>query len=174
METFDKIGRNLTIASVRYCQEPVNLAERVVPVSCSGSQGGSLTFMVRTVWLSMRSAIGEELEDFGLTTSQYATLMMTQRQPGKSVSDIARDVGSTRQAANEMLAGLEKADLIERRPHPTDRRTHQIFVTDAGRSLYERAHAAVERREAELEADFTPEQRTAVREWLTGMTEACR
>ncbi|MFE3261950.1 MarR family winged helix-turn-helix transcriptional regulator [Nocardia sp. NPDC059091] len=143
-------------------------------MSCSGSQDGSLTFMVRTVWLSMRSAIGEELKDFGLTTSQYATLMMTQRQPGKSVTDIARDVGSTRQAANEMLGGLEKAGLIERRPHPTDRRTHQIYVTDAGRAIYTEAHAAVGRREAELEAGFTPEQRAAVREWLSGMAEACR
>ncbi|WP_433594248.1 MarR family winged helix-turn-helix transcriptional regulator [Nocardia sp. CA-145437] len=143
-------------------------------MSCSGSQGGSLTFMVRTVWLSMRSAIGDELAEFGLTTSQYATLMMTREQGGKSVSDIARDVGSTRQAANEMLGGLEKAGLIERRPHPTDRRTHQIFVTDEGRAVYAKAHAAVNRREAELEADFTPEQRAAVREWLTGMAEACR
>lgn len=130
--------------------------------------------MVRTVWLSMRSAIGDELAEFGLTTSQYATLMMTREQGGKSVSDIARDVGSTRQAANEMLGGLEKAGLIERRPHPTDRRTHQIFVTDEGRAVYAKAHAAVTRREAELEADFTPEQRAAVREWLTGMAEACR
>ncbi|MFE5285859.1 MarR family winged helix-turn-helix transcriptional regulator [Nocardia sp. NPDC056611] len=143
-------------------------------MSCSGSQGGSLTFMVRTVWLSMRSAIGDELAEFGLTTSQYATLMMTREQGGKSVSDIARDVGSTRQAANEMLGGLENAGLIERRPHPTDRRTHQIFVTDEGRAVYAKAHAAVNRREAELEADFTPEQRAAVREWLTGMAEACR
>ncbi|WP_328290457.1 MarR family winged helix-turn-helix transcriptional regulator [Nocardia aurantiaca] len=143
-------------------------------MSCSGSQGGSLTFLVRTVWLSMRAAIGEVLKDFGLTTSQYATLMMTRKQPGKSVADIARDVGSTRQAANEMLAGLEKAGLIERHPHPTDRRTHQIQLTDAGRALYDRARAAVDRREAELEAGFTPEQRAAVREWLIGMTEACR
>ncbi|MTE15169.1 MarR family transcriptional regulator [Nocardia sp. CT2-14] len=122
----------------------------------------------------MRAAIGEVLKDFGLTTSQYATLMMTRKQPGKSVADIARDVGSTRQAANEMLAGLEKAGLIERHPHPTDRRTHQIQLTDAGRALYDRARAAVDRREAELEAGFTPEQRAAVREWLIGMTEACR
>ncbi|MFD7842221.1 MarR family winged helix-turn-helix transcriptional regulator [Nocardia sp. NPDC059764] len=143
-------------------------------MSCSGSQGGSLTFMVRTVWLSMRSAIGDELAEFGLTTSQYATLMMTREQGGKSISDIARDVGSTRQAANEMLGGLEKAGLIERRPHPTDRRTHQVFVTDEGRAVYAKAHAAVNRREAELEAGFTPEQRAAVREWLTGMAEACR
>ncbi|MEC3953227.1 MarR family transcriptional regulator [Nocardia sp. CDC153] len=135
---------------------------------------GSLTFMVRKVWLSMRASIGEVLADFGLTSSQYATLMMTQREPGMSVSDIAREVGSTRQAANEMLAGLEKEGLIERHPHPTDRRTHRIAVTKKGRDVYRKAHAAVGRREAELEAGFTAEQRAAIREWLGGMAEACR
>ncbi|WP_405493939.1 MarR family winged helix-turn-helix transcriptional regulator [Nocardia sp. NBC_00511] len=143
-------------------------------VSSDGREGGSLTFMVRKVWLSMRSAIGESLADFGLTSSQYATLMMTQHRPGMSVADIAREVASSRQAANEMLGGLEKEGLIERRPHPTDRRTHQIYVTDAGRELYARAEIAVDRREAELEAAFTPAQRAAVRVWLSGMAEACR
>ncbi|MFC9439559.1 MarR family winged helix-turn-helix transcriptional regulator, partial [Nocardia sp. NPDC057030] len=89
-------------------------------------EAGSLTFMIRKVWLNMRSAIGEELKAFGLSTSQYATLMMTASHPGMSVADIAREVASSRQAANEMLNGLEHEGLIERHPHPTDRRTHQI------------------------------------------------
>ncbi|GAB2515219.1 MarR family winged helix-turn-helix transcriptional regulator [Nocardia heshunensis] len=136
--------------------------------------GGSLTFMVRKVWLSMRASIGEVLVEFGLTSSQYATLMMIQGEAGMSVSDIARNVGSTRQAANEMLGTLERDGLVERHPHPTDRRTHQIRITDAGLALYQRAHAAVSRRENELEADIDPAQRAAVREWLLGMAEACR
>ncbi|QLY34814.1 MarR family transcriptional regulator [Nocardia huaxiensis] len=129
--------------------------------------------MVRSVWLGMRAAIGEELKEFGLSSPQYATLMMTAAQPGKSVSDIARDVGSTRQAANEMLAGLESQGLIERRPHPTDKRTYQLFVTDAGHKRYALAHKAVKRREDELEANLTPAQRTAIRTWMAGIATAC-
>ncbi|MFI5751464.1 hypothetical protein ACIBBE_37485 [Streptomyces sp. NPDC051644] len=33
---------------------------------------------------------------------------------------------------------------------------------------------AVDRREAGLEAAFTPEQRGAIRDWLEGISEACR
>jgi DNA-binding MarR family transcriptional regulator len=135
---------------------------------------GSLTFMVRKVWLNMRSAIGAELKAFGLSTSQYATLMMAEAQPGMSVADIAREVASSRQAANEMLGGLELEGLIERRPNPADRRTHQIHVTESGRARLAKARIAVARREAELEAAFTPEQRGAVRDWLEGISEACR
>lgn len=134
---------------------------------------GSLTFMVRKVWLNMRSAIGEELKAFGLSTSQYATLMMTEAQPGMSVADIAREVASSRQAANEMLGGLEIEGLIERRPNPSDRRTHQIHVTESGQVRLAAARIAVARREAELEAMFTPEQRGAIGDWLEGISEAC-
>ncbi|WP_218024484.1 MarR family winged helix-turn-helix transcriptional regulator [Nocardia lijiangensis] len=137
------------------------------------AEGGSLTFIVRKVWLNMRAAIGEELKEFGLSTSQYATLMMTAAQPGMSVADIAREVASTRQAANEMIGGLEKEGLIERRPHPTDRRTHQIKVTEAGMQRYAAARVAVARREAELEAGLTPAQRKAIREWMSGIADAC-
>ncbi|APA98324.1 MarR family winged helix-turn-helix transcriptional regulator [Nocardia seriolae] len=166
------MGRDGSRKSARVDADSAQVDAQAEEFHCGSD--GSLTFMVRKAWLSMRASIAQPLVEFNLTTSQYATLMMTQREPGMSVSDIARQVGSTRQAANEMLATLEKDGIIERRPHPTDRRTHQVYVTDAGRDLYERAHAAVSRREAELESAFTPAQRTAIREWLTGMAEACR
>ncbi|MFI6044920.1 MarR family winged helix-turn-helix transcriptional regulator [Nocardia sp. NPDC051321] len=137
------------------------------------SEVGSLTFMVRKVWLNMRAAIGEELKAFGLSTSQYATLMMTAARPGMSVADIAREVASSRQAANEMLSGLEHEGLIERRPHPSDRRTHQITVTESGRARLAQARVAVGRREAELESSFTPAQQAAIRDWLEGISDAC-
>ncbi|MFF1646471.1 MarR family winged helix-turn-helix transcriptional regulator [Streptomyces sp. NPDC058240] len=121
-----------------------------------------------------RSAIGAELKEFGLSTSQYATLMMAEAQPGMSVADVAREVASSRQAANEMIGGLEQQGLIERHPNPSDRRTHRIQVTESGRTLLARARIAVGRREAELEAALAPEQREAVRDWLDGISEACR
>ena len=140
-----------------------------------GREGtGSLTFMVRRAWLNMRAAIGAELEEFGLSTSQYATLMMTEARPGMSVADIARNVASTRQAANEMLGALEREGLVERRPNPSDRRTQQVHVTPSGSGLLARARVAVDRRETELEAALAPEQREAVRDWLDGIAQACR
>lgn len=135
---------------------------------------GSLTFMVRKVWLNMRSVIGAELKVFGLSTSQYATLMMAAAHPGMSVADVAREVASSRQSTNEMLGSLELEGLIERRPNPSDRRTHRIHVTESGRARLAEARIAVDRREVELEAAFTPEQRAAIREWLEGISEACR
>jgi DNA-binding MarR family transcriptional regulator len=136
-------------------------------------ESGSLSFMVRKVWLNMRSAIGAELKELGLSTSQYATLMMTESHPGMSVAEIAREVACSRQSANEMLGGLELEGLVERHPNPADRRTHQIHVTECGRARLAEARIIVARRETELEAAFTPAQRETIRDWLEGVSDAC-
>ncbi len=134
---------------------------------------GTLSFWVRSAWLGMRASIGVDLKELGLSTPQYATLMIVDEHPGLSNADIGRKVSSSRQSANEMLAGLERDGLIERLPHPADRRTQQIKITEAGRDLLAQARVAVARRETELEAGFSAEQRAAVRAWLEGIVEAC-
>lgn len=135
--------------------------------------GPVLSFLVRHAWLTMRAAIGAELEVFELTVPQFATLMMVRTSPGMSVAQLARSVGSTRQAANEMLTALERDGLITRSPHPTDRRTHQLHVTDLGRARYEEALPAVLRREAALEEGLAPGQREAALSWMAAVTAAC-
>ncbi|MFC9294013.1 MarR family winged helix-turn-helix transcriptional regulator [Streptomyces sp. NPDC057011] len=137
------------------------------------SHGTVLSFVVRHTWLSMRAAIGAELEGFGLTVPQFATLRMVRTSPGMSVAQLARSVGSTRQAANEMLTALEREGLITRSPHPTDRRTHRLHLTDLGNARYEEALPAVRQREAELEAGLTPEQREAALVWMSTVSAAC-
>jgi DNA-binding MarR family transcriptional regulator len=132
-----------------------------------------LSFLVRHTWLSMRAAIGAELEEFGLTVPQFATLMSVKESPGMSVAQLARNVGSTRQAANEMLAALVRDGLITRSPHPTDRRTHQLHLTSLGATRYEASLPAVQRREAALVAGLTPEQRDTVVAWMTSVAVAC-
>jgi len=84
---------------------------------------------------------------------------------------VARKVSTARQSANEMLGGLERAGLVERRPHPSDRRTQQIFLTDAGRQRLAEAVPTVQAVEARLAAGFTADEIAVVNAWLHRMTE---
>jgi DNA-binding MarR family transcriptional regulator len=133
---------------------------------------GSLSFLVRRTWLAMRAEIGAALKEFGLSPPQYATLGLLTKHPGRSNAEIARLVGNTRQAANEMLAALERNGLITRSPHPTDRRAQQLHLTDEGIALLDAAAVAVARREAELEASFTDEERAMARKWLRAIGDS--
>ena len=130
------------------------------------------TFLVRHAWLSLRGVVAEELAGHGLSVAQFASLLMLEQSPGLSVADVARKVSTARQSANEMLAGLEQSGLVERRPHPSDRRAQQVFLTDAGRARLAEALPTVQAVEARLATGFTAEELAVVNAWLTRMTEA--
>lgn len=130
------------------------------------------TFLVRHAWLSMRGVVAETLVDHGLSVAQFASLMILDEHPGASVADVARRVSTARQSANEMLSGLERAGLIERLPHPQDRRTQQIFLTDAGRARFDAARPAVKAVEERLSEGFTAYELAVVNAWLSRMAAA--
>jgi DNA-binding MarR family transcriptional regulator len=130
------------------------------------------TFLVRHAWLSLRSVVAEALVQHELSVAQFASLLMLDETPGMSVADVARRVSTARQSANEMLGGLERAGLVERRPHPTDRRAQQIFLTKSGTARLAEAMPTVQSVEARLTADFSAAEIAAVTAWLQRMTEA--
>jgi DNA-binding MarR family transcriptional regulator len=133
-----------------------------------------LSFLVRQTWLNLRTVMQDALAEHKLSVAQYATLLVLDEQPGASVADVARAVASTRQSANELLAGMEQAGLVERRPHPRDRRVQEVHLTALGRRRLAAARPAIHTRETALENEFSAEQRTVVREWLACMARAVR
>jgi DNA-binding MarR family transcriptional regulator len=133
-----------------------------------------LSFLVRQAWLNMRAVMDDALAAHDLSVAQYATLLVLDEQPGASVADMARAVASTRQSANELLAGMERAGLVERRPHPQDRRTQEVHLTALGRGRLAAARPSVRAREADLEAGFDVGGRAVAREWLARMAQAGR
>jgi DNA-binding MarR family transcriptional regulator len=141
-------------------------------VSDDPSTEWCLSFLVRHAWLSMRGVVAEALAAHGLSVAQFASLLILDEAPGLTVAEIGRKVSSTRQAANEMLAGLERAGLLERRAHPTDRRAQQVFLTPAGRARLQAAGPDVTTVEAKLEEGFTDAERAVVRRWLITMASA--
>jgi DNA-binding MarR family transcriptional regulator len=130
------------------------------------------TFLVRHAWLSLRGVVAEALVQHDLSVAQFASLMLLEQTPGMSVADVARKVSTARQSANEMLTGLERAGLVERRPHPTDRRSQQIFLTAAGQARLDEAIPAVLAVEARLSEGFTATELAVVKAWLDRMTAA--
>lgn len=132
---------------------------------------GCVTFLVRHAWLSMRSALATALDEHGLSVQQYGTLLCVRKDPGLTIADVGRVVGTTRQSANELITGMEKAGLIERRPNPKDRRTQQVHLTTAGARRLAEAAPAIRKVEDELEAAFSTADRATARAWLTHMVE---
>lgn len=76
------------------------------------------------------------LEDFELTESMAGVLWtLDSGQPPVSMRELARRIGCD--PSNITLIGdkLERAGLVERRPHPGDGRARVLALTDAGLAL---------------------------------------
>ncbi|QNE19558.1 MarR family transcriptional regulator [Kribbella qitaiheensis] len=135
-------------------------------------ENGCVTFLVRHAWLSMRSAVAAVLAEHELSVPQYGTLLILNDRPGCTIAEIGRKVGTARQSANELITGMERAGLIERRPNPNDRRSQLVYLTAGGKSRISAATPAVRAVEAELEADFSTADRAAARAWLQRMVNS--
>lgn len=90
-------------------------------------------------------AIGEELaRPAGLTAAWWLVLSTVLRSP-MPVSDVAREIGVTRQSVQRVADLLVERGLAEYRPNPAHRRAKLLASTAEGRAAIRRiapAHAA--------------------------------
>jgi DNA-binding MarR family transcriptional regulator len=132
---------------------------------------GRSGYLLRQAWNAFHGALESALREHGLTGAQYAVVTVLARDPGMSGADLARACNTTPQAMNGVLATLERAGLIERRPHPTHGRVLQVNLTDEGARRLKAATPAVRALEKEMEEGLAPDQLTAVKEWLVSAAQ---
>lgn len=62
------------------------------------------------------------------------------------VQEVSEDLSITVGAASKLVDRLERDDLVVRRPHPADRRSALVSLTDRGSSVSDRAEALIAER----------------------------
>jgi DNA-binding MarR family transcriptional regulator len=127
---------------------------------------GHTGYLLRQAWQTFRSAMDSRLRAHGLTGAQYAALSVLARTPGLSGAELARACNTTPQAMNGVLTTLARDGLVERHPHPTHGRILQVTLSRDGERRLAAATPAVRALERMAEADLSPEQLAAVKEWL--------
>ena len=108
---------------------------------------GLLLWRVTNRWQAvMRAALAPH----GVTHVQYVLLAsltwLADREPERLVTqtDLAAFAATDLMMTSQVLRSLEKAGLVERLPHPTDRRARVLRTTPAGAETARRATADVE------------------------------
>jgi len=91
------------------------------------------------------SAVGDRLlADHGLTRARLEILSALSAGP-RTLADVARETAVTRQAVQQVAAGLRAEALVRSAPNPRDRRAPLHELTDVGRERLDEAgthHAA--------------------------------
>ena len=83
--------------------------------------------------------------------------MVVLRYPGphgRRPSDIADELGMSKQAVNYLLGGLERAGYVRRADDLDDRRSRRVELTDRGEAVRRTIRATVTDIEAELSLEL--------------------
>lgn len=104
------------------------------------------------------NALNDRLrERHGIVTSQFESLRYLRDHPGSRVADLAAEFAVGVGATSKGVDRLERHGWVVRQPHPSDRRSSLLTLTDEGRGLADAAEATVGERLAELVADTLDE-----------------
>jgi DNA-binding MarR family transcriptional regulator len=109
-----------------------------------------VSYLVKELERALRARIDEVLQPIQLTAVQYTALSVLSVHAGMSSAQLARRSFVSPQAANEMVAALERRGLIRRQVDSGGGRALSIFLTSFG----ERTLARCEHQVAALEEHF--------------------
>ena len=127
-----------------------------------------------SLWIRLAKCYGVTLRSVrripmrdGLTLPQFDVLAQLLRYPeGMTSKQLSQELLVTAGNVTGLIRRLQVSGLVERHPHPTDRRAALLKLTKAGRTLIEtetKLHAA------ELEKLFdgvSSEEREEMERWL--------
>src|SRR3954468_21570160 len=133
---------------------------------------GPIGYLLRQTIHAFNTAMENGLREHGLTSPQFGALFVLEAEPGLSAADVARAMGTTPQAANVLVAGMEEAALVYREPHPTHGRILEIYPTDEGVRRFRAARPFIRRLEAQMCEGVSAAQLAIVKRWLVDAARA--
>jgi DNA-binding MarR family transcriptional regulator len=88
----------------------------------------------------IRTSADATLRQSGLSLSSYK-LMRALEDSDQSMREVSEALQVSPRTVTDMIDGLEARGLVERRPHPADRRVTLLHLTDDGQRHLETAKA---------------------------------
>lgn len=95
----------------------------------------SLSRLLNNTASTTNALANDMLAEHGLTLAQWVLMSALWRRDGLLVSDLSTFSGNLLPATSRIVARMEDAGLVERKPDAQDRRAVRVHLTDKGKSL---------------------------------------
>lgn len=95
---------------------------------------------LKAIFLHIDNAEKAFLNQFKLSVPRFYTLYHIYSHPGINYIDLTDLLLCTKSNTTRIVRSLQKEGLIDRKNHPDDGRSFQLFLTDAGKDLFERIY----------------------------------
>jgi DNA-binding MarR family transcriptional regulator len=115
-----------------------------------------LGYNARRAALAVIAVFLQRMEPYGLRPVDFSVLSLIAHNPGVTSRQICAALDILPPNLVGMVKSLQKRGLIERRPHPTDRRAQGLHLTTAGQHLHREAEGTASQLEREVATRLTP------------------
>lgn len=107
----------------------------------------------------------------GLSPAQMHAIEIVGHHQQLRMKEMAAMMGITTGTLTVMVDRLEKNSLVVRQPHPTDRRSYVIVLTELGQQHFREHHKLHDLLTDELTASFNEEELTSLRHLLCKLVQ---
>ncbi|HWK43713.1 MAG TPA: MarR family transcriptional regulator [Stellaceae bacterium] len=129
-------------------------------------------YVLRRAQLAVFKDFIQAFAAFGIRPAQYGVLIVLERNPGLKQSEVSAALGIKRANFVPLIDELERRGLARRAPAATDRRSHQLHLTEKGLDLTRQLHEVQATHEAHLAARIGEAGHVQLIELLHGVIEA--
>ena len=131
----------------------------------------SLIYIVGRVNQGIRREMRARLAEFDLSVAEYTTLSVLDARPDLSNAQLARRALVTPQSMLEILAELERRELVQRQLDPSNARILRARLTRTGRQALSAAAPAIDALHEEMFAGLPAHRQEAAMDAMrTAMT----
>jgi DNA-binding MarR family transcriptional regulator len=122
----------------------------------------------------MFRAVNDEMSGCGLSLARTKVLLRLRERGPIRQSVLAADCGLSPHSITDIVDGLERLGMAERRPDPTDRRAKLVAITDTGQAGLDVANATRQRLLTHVFGALSEPDRAALLRLLDTLDEAAQ
>lgn len=138
-------------------------------------KGARLSYLLRQAQVALSQQLSEVVQEFGVTPSQYMVLsIIKEHETGIFSAALARRLGVAPQSSSEIIAGLERGDLVRRAEDADNRRVLRLSLTPKGSALLAKCDRRVDRFEQQFYGGLTPGEQAQLHAMLVTVIRESR
>ena len=125
-----------------------------------------LGYNARRAALAVIGVFLQRMAPFGLRPVDFSVLTLIAHNPGITSRQLCAALDILPPNLVGMIKSLDKRGLIERRPHPTDRRAQGLHLSPSGRKLQKDAQATATKLERDVASRLSEQELDLLKELL--------
>ena len=133
-----------------------------------------LGYNARRAALAVIGVFLQRMAPFGLRPVDFSVLTLIAHNPGITSRQLCAALDILPPNLVGMIKSLDKRGLIERRPHPTDRRAQGLHLSSSGRKLQKEAQSTATQLEIDVAGRLSARELDHLKELLQRVYSKCR